>query len=212
MGIELEDELKENFAEDFLSLYLERGFGTMPKREIDILIFHLLKKHKYIKSNVVFEIANKLMITDTKVNSLLIETSLKYEQGENLNILKRVMEKLKDSKFDYINETSKKIKIELDNPVERRSFENLFKSQNIIVDYSFNRNILSIPLSDFIDVIKHSNDSFEDRFIEEIRSEKEYSKQFEKDTDIRDWIEKIENKKEDIKLIMKAIGVVLLAI
>ncbi len=33
---------KEKFAETFVEKYLTQGFGSLPKSEIDLLVFHLL--------------------------------------------------------------------------------------------------------------------------------------------------------------------------
>ncbi len=35
----------EAFAKEFEELYLGRGFGSMNKNELEVLFFHLLKKH-----------------------------------------------------------------------------------------------------------------------------------------------------------------------
>ena len=35
---------KEAFVDEFMGEYLSKGFGAMPKREIDILLLNLLMK------------------------------------------------------------------------------------------------------------------------------------------------------------------------
>jgi len=40
----------EGFGREFLDVYLSRGMGTLSKREIDILVMHLLSKHAGIAS------------------------------------------------------------------------------------------------------------------------------------------------------------------
>ncbi len=60
------------FAEKFVSLYLEQGFQSLPKKDLDLLVFILLeidgKTIHHDHSN--YEVARKLRVTPARVNAL----------------------------------------------------------------------------------------------------------------------------------------------
>jgi hypothetical protein len=47
----LKDKVTKAFTEAFLERYLPHGFGSMPKREIDVLLFNLISSIEQIKGN-----------------------------------------------------------------------------------------------------------------------------------------------------------------
>ncbi|MBR2881710.1 MAG: response regulator transcription factor, partial [Prevotella sp.] len=68
-------------SNSLINEYLERGFGTMTKREFEVMILHdLLQNELKGKSN--YEISRKLGITEAKVKGLVYEVSLKYDKDE----------------------------------------------------------------------------------------------------------------------------------
>ena len=70
-GPELED-----FANKFLKIYLQNGFGRMSKTELDIMVFHLLASTSFSSCSN-YELSRILKISETK-NKDLIETALHY--------------------------------------------------------------------------------------------------------------------------------------
>lgn len=62
----------------FLAEYLRRGFGMMPKREVDIQIFGELYKQGFFGDDPsTHSISMALQISDTKVKSLIYEMELR---------------------------------------------------------------------------------------------------------------------------------------
>ena len=47
----LKDKVTKSFREAILECYLSHGFGSMPKREIDVLLFNLTSSIEQIKVN-----------------------------------------------------------------------------------------------------------------------------------------------------------------
>ncbi len=63
--------LKKNiFLEKFIEEYLKRGFGSMSKRDIDVLLMHLLIEHTNLSDENNFNLSIKLKLTETKVKNL----------------------------------------------------------------------------------------------------------------------------------------------
>lgn len=58
---------KQNFGKEFVEKYLAGGFGAMTKTEMDILIFHLISESSDIRGKLNYEVANKLLIPESKV-------------------------------------------------------------------------------------------------------------------------------------------------
>ena len=74
--INLSTKQYERFGRVFLENYLSHGYATLPKREIDILVFHLISESKDIKNKDNYTIANKLRLTETRVKSLRLAAPL----------------------------------------------------------------------------------------------------------------------------------------
>ncbi|MEH8244212.1 hypothetical protein [Aeromonas veronii] len=49
-------ENKDKFVDTFLEHYMERGFGSLSKSEIDILVMHLLMQHSDLKNKTNYEL------------------------------------------------------------------------------------------------------------------------------------------------------------
>jgi len=71
---------EENFANDFLDDYLAIGFGSLLKREIDVLMMDLLLKYTDIQNMGNFDLSLKLKLTESKIKNLKYEANLKYRE------------------------------------------------------------------------------------------------------------------------------------
>jgi len=137
------------FSEEFLKYFLRGGFGTMTKREIEILVFHLISSSEEIVGKSNYEISNILRITESKVKTLKLEASLKYGSVEHEQVLRTILKRLINQLNTFI-ENQEFIVIELDDPIEKREFEYAIKQQRDFCDYSFNRDILKIRVNTLI--------------------------------------------------------------
>jgi hypothetical protein len=63
----MEIDLSPKEKEEFLGRFLEHGFGTMAKHEIEILVFkHLYRSNKFFNDKSNYSSANDLKISETK--------------------------------------------------------------------------------------------------------------------------------------------------
>jgi hypothetical protein len=169
-NIGLSDKEKIEFANEFLERFLEHGFGTMIKREIEILIFkNLYQSLNFFESKRNHDIANNLKISETKVKTLIMEMNLKYPTIGKQEALKIIAKKLFETyKNKVINDDKEKeFRFVLEDPFLKREFEDAAKIHGYFADGSFNSEIVRIAPIPFIRIfleIFKNNDKFQKAF------------------------------------------------
>lgn len=154
------DDVSDDFGRTFVSRYMLGGFGSMSKSEIDICVFHLLTKSVKTDrdeplSN--YAISNMLQIPESRVKYLRLHAALKYGTDSPKDILKRVF--IRIEKFVQKPEfSSQDILISLEDPVEKREFENAVKLAGRHVQYNLNKELLTISPLALLEVIVHNFD------------------------------------------------------
>lgn len=151
--IELTKTQKEKFSKEFLQLYLSRGFGNMPKREIDVLIFHLLQKQNVLDSKSIHLTAMQLRTTPAKVKSLLYENALRFPDETDTFDESYFKQKLRNY---FINDAIYKIRkednwvyIQIDNPIVLDALKAIAKNNKEVIDSSFSSEIVKISTDGF---------------------------------------------------------------
>lgn len=148
----------QEFGKQFIDRYLSNGFGAMPKSEIDILVFHLLSESEDIKDKANYHVANKLMITESKVKSLSLHASLKYKPANHKSILSNIVDRVcqEMKKADFNDEV---VTIAIESSVEQREFVHAVKSIGRNIEYGLNRELLKIsPIALFELVVLNLED------------------------------------------------------
>jgi len=178
---QLTEDEKIAFAEGFLNRFLAYGFGTLPKREIEILIFHLLYHRSHLFKDLSnYDIANQLKISERRVKSFKAEASLKYQQVEHLAALKDIARLFFEYHKAHPVMEGDMIQFVLEDPVLKREFEHAVKNLGYFVDYSFNKEIVKVKTEVFLEIFVTNFDSIEEKFIDTIKenakNEKEYQK------------------------------------
>jgi hypothetical protein len=151
----------ENFANQFLKEYLNRGYGRLSKREMDILVLHLLfEDRQYDVNNPDFyKMSLELRITESRIKNLYKDVQLIYlEDDPEKSFKKKLIQLIQTQKFQI---NKRKIRLFIKDPLFRQSFENWIYKANSFVDYSFNRDILEIEIDVFIEVIESNIDQDE---------------------------------------------------
>jgi uncharacterized protein YaaW (UPF0174 family) len=172
----------KQFANNFLSKFLENGFGSLPKREIEIYIINLLLEDgQFINDNreIDFhEISLMLKVSETKVRNLIYEVELKYRN--NHNFLKQLIELIEKQKYEVDKD---KIKFSIQSPLLKQYFEyEIRKLPNSISDGSFSKNIVTISKETFEKLLKNLYQD-EDKIQEFIHNLPEDKKKVIKDKD-----------------------------
>lgn len=157
------------FGEAFLDAYLDRGFGALPKRETDLLIFDLLcQMGQYCgKSN--YELSTLLKIPESRVKTLRLASALKYRDLSPKSILAGVVARLTDN--GQIPEVvNGKIEISLEDPIEHREMNHFLKGLGQHAEFTFNSEVLRVSPSALFELIIENSDDPMTQFDEVIQS------------------------------------------
>jgi hypothetical protein len=141
--VTLTEEQKIYFGQEFVTKYLAGGFGAMTKTEMDVLIYHLISDSEDIKNKSNYEVANKLLIPESKVKSLRLNAALKYKQANHkavlANIVSRITDEMAKPEFE-----SGIVTITIENPVEQRELEHALKTEGRNIEYGLNKELFKI--------------------------------------------------------------------
>jgi hypothetical protein len=140
------------FAEGFISRYLASGFGSLPKSEIDLLVFHLLCEGKDYRGKSNYELGSLLRIPEAKVKSLRLNSTLKYGNINSKAILGKVVLRFISSE-QYAEFSSGKVELSLEDPIEKREIENFLKVRGFHAEYQLNTEVLKISPTRLFELI-----------------------------------------------------------
>lgn len=102
-------------------LIAERGLGAISKKDYELLIFHHLASAGELKSYDNYLLANKLKVTETKIKSLRLESSIRHKPADHKAVLGGTVQRIIDEmlKPDFLGGM---VSIALENPIDRREF------------------------------------------------------------------------------------------
>lgn len=144
----LDVELKECLVR-ILSVYGNPSFGSMSKRDIDLTMFLVLQKLKFIESEpTIYEVMQKLKVTRSKARNLIYEAEIRKLEDEN-DLDKKLREKIQHPIFGKIGD---KISLEIDNPLLIDHLRYRLKKLGAITDGSFHAEIVSMTHEAFSDL------------------------------------------------------------
>ena len=140
-------------GDQFLEMYMSRGLGNMPKREIDVYIFYLLREEGRFTGMSISDISRDLKITPTRVKSLMYDASLRFEKKLDDDLIRS---KLNDyfKSSPIIDLENDRVLIQFEDPLLKDGFEALAKKELQLVDGSFGSEIVKIKKSKFGLVLK----------------------------------------------------------
>jgi len=145
---------KQSFTDKFIAKFLENGFGSLPKREIEIYIMNLLLEDgQFINKNGdidYHEVSLILRLSETKVRNLIYEVELKYKKEHSF--INQLIELIEKNKYESIDG---KVKFNVQSPLLKQSFEyEVRQLPNSISDGSFAKNIVTITNDTFEKLLK----------------------------------------------------------
>ena len=149
---------KAQFTEEFLKEYINKGFGTISKKEIDLLVFHLLSELADLDKISNYNLALKLKLTPTKIKNLRFERRLKYCQLTEEQIKYTFIESLKKSAIK-VNKTSSWLILSIEDSFVREAIKAILKDLAQLSDSSFNSELITLDFDAFASLM--------DRFYEE---------------------------------------------
>ena len=154
--------VKENFPnnaaviskvlEEILQKYSNPSFGSMSKRDIDILMFTALQDLGIIDSNPqIYDVVRLLHITRSKARNLIYESTLRRQEADKMDAyLKKELERvIVQPKF---LKEGDKICIEIDNPLLIDYIRQQLRDLGHITDGSFSSEMGKMTSNAFTDL------------------------------------------------------------
>ena len=128
--------------EKILTQYLDPAFGTLPKREIDLLIFEVLQDLGFVNDKPeIYSLISELKISRSKARSLLYDRELrKYNESELDGLVKKELSKL------IVSKDGEEFKIELDSQLVSDHLRSKVKKLGYLSDGSFSPSIVKLCL------------------------------------------------------------------
>lgn len=151
------------------ALIAERGLGAISKKDYELLVFHHLSSSDSLQSDGNYFLANKLRVTETKIKSLRLESSIRHKPANHKAVLGGIVQRIIDEmhKPDF---SGGMVSITLENPIDRREFEHAVKVAKHSVEYGINREILKIDALALFEIILANVEHAETRFKEIVQA------------------------------------------
>lgn len=172
--------LYKEFFMDFFSEFKKFPFGSISKRDLECLIFHLFAKYNLAEGNTNREKAYNLNISETKLKSYIVDSNVKYGKRNQDESVSAVISKIKGGTKLLVEGDC--IVFFEENPVVKADFIQALKDEGFYTDTSFNKEIIKVRVSSFFAFSLSKNLLNTEKLIEIINSEKtekEKIKEFE---------------------------------
>lgn len=141
-------EKERAFVEEFLQEYLSRGFGSLSKREVDVLVMHLLMKYADLDGMSNFDLSLAFKLSETKVKNLKYESSLKHSKNSASSIEHDFLSLLDKAKLKVIGKETW-ISLAIEDNFLKSAIKAKVKENGSFTDSSFNSEIVKISAEDF---------------------------------------------------------------
>lgn len=125
----------------------------MPKREIDVLIYYLMKVDGAFKGLSKYETALRLKITPRKLKGLDYEARLRFDHSIEDKDFQRNQLKEYFENDPILRVDDDKIKIKIIDPVLKDSFEALANDSQKFTDHSFSGDVITMTFEDYGEVL-----------------------------------------------------------
>lgn len=143
------DKIKRVFSELPIA-YLNPSYGSMTKKEFDILLFIKLQELGLLEQNPsIYNVVTQLKLTRSKARNLLYETKLRQS---NQNSLEDELKQVLVSPIFF--KEGDKIGIEIDNPYLIDYLRSKLRELNHITDGSFSRELVKLTTEAFSSLIE----------------------------------------------------------
>lgn len=149
--------IKEDFYDDLMTELSKYPFGSMPKRDLECLLFYLLNKHDLIEGKCNRDKSYCLGLTSARLNSFYIDSNAKFgKKGNEVESVMKILEKLKNE-TDVSYEDGYFIFSE-ENPVLREDFIQAMKDKGFYTDTSHNKEIIKVKAIALLAFLTGSSD------------------------------------------------------
>lgn len=149
----LDAEHAKGLLDDFMEVYMDKGFGVMNKTEIETLMYHVFKKHGLLTGKC-FDDSFKLQIPEAKARKLIYEAQVKYA-GMDENQLTAYLRTFVGECLThaFLSKNGKEIRFAIEDRYLRVALNAKLRANHYFADTSFNKDIISLDENAFREMI-----------------------------------------------------------
>lgn len=142
-------DVKQRFIE-LVNSYLQPSYGSMSKRDLEILLFMKLQELGAIQKDPdLYQLIKDLKISRTRVRNLLYEAKIRTSKEEDLdNELIQLLQK------PVFLKSGDKVAIEIQNPLLTDHFKFKVRELGFITDGSFSAELVKLDYSAYIALVE----------------------------------------------------------
>ena len=139
--------------DDFMEVYMDKGFGVMNKTEIETLMYHVFRKHDLLTGKC-FDDSFKLQIPEAKARKLIYESQVKYA-GRNEDELTAYLRTSVGQCLThaFLSKNGKEIRFAIEDRYLRVALNAKLRANHYFADTSFNKDIISLDENAFREMI-----------------------------------------------------------
>jgi len=145
----IEDLNKADFIKDFLAIFVRNGYGSLPKREIELLILQLMHKHSAnfcTGKEEIYNLARQLKISPKRLQNLFDELSYRDSEKTEDWCKEQLKEILQNAE---LTPSGNAVKFQIDEGLIRDYATAKVRAAYGIVDTSFNTSVIKISGEQF---------------------------------------------------------------
>lgn len=136
----------------FLKQFMAPAFGAMPKREVDLAIFKMIRDLRVIsKQASIYDIMTDLRVTRAKASALLFDIEVRENGDHTTKLDQAIQAALVTTKFARDGEY---FVLDIENPLVVAHLRNRVRKLGHISDASFRPSIVRMPLDAVTDLFE----------------------------------------------------------
>lgn len=139
------------FCERFLAFYLERGLGSASKREIDLLVVHLLVNRGALATLPLHELSLLLQVPESRLAGLIYESKLKFDIDAGDELKSALLARLSAASFSCDGGW---VMFAIEDKLIRQAFAAQMKAIGHFSDGSFSREVVRIRRDAFVEFLE----------------------------------------------------------
>lgn len=145
-----EDQLRSELA-GFLSDFMTPAFGSLPKREIELRVFDLLRNLGVVKREAtIYSLMTDLKVTRTKASQLLFDLEIRQHGSDQQKLDELIKKALINTRFAKDGDF---FVMEVENPLTLAHMRQRIRNLGHFSDTSFNSALIRSPLDTVADLM-----------------------------------------------------------
>ncbi len=138
------------FGEALAETILQRGLGNLSKREVDVLLLHLLERHSSLSTKSNGEVAMILRAPSSRIRSLRLEAALRYSNDLAAEFRNRLSALVRSAK---LVEKDSVVTMVIEDSFTKDTLLSQLKSKGSSGDWSFNAEIVRVEVDALLEVL-----------------------------------------------------------